>query len=51
MMGGDGDKTELPALPLRLESFDWADSASLPAFWALGTIANAEKPHAIRRPR
>jgi len=28
----NGDQTVLPTLPFRLESFDWAGSASLPAF-------------------
>jgi crotonobetainyl-CoA:carnitine CoA-transferase CaiB-like acyl-CoA transferase len=28
----NGDQTELPALPFRLESFEWAESALLPSF-------------------
>jgi len=28
----NGDQTELPSLPFRLESVDWADHASLPAY-------------------
>jgi crotonobetainyl-CoA:carnitine CoA-transferase CaiB-like acyl-CoA transferase len=28
----NGDRTQLPSLPFRLESFDWAESASLPTY-------------------
>ena len=28
----NGDQTELPTLPFRLESFEWAENASLPTF-------------------
>ena len=28
----NGDQTQLPSLPFRLESFNWAESASLPTY-------------------
>ena len=28
----NGDQTELPTLPFRLESFEWVENASLPTF-------------------